>query len=154
MIDSVVNGAMAGALGTVALNGVTYLDIAVRGRAPSDLPDQVIGRSARDTGLSLGDEPRASHRRTGLGALFGYATGIGLGATYGLVRSRLGRVSIPMAGTALGAVAMVGANAPAVRMGFTSPRRWGTSGWLADLVPHAAFGLATAAAYERLVAPA
>lgn len=150
MMGSLVRGGTAGALGTAALNGVTFLDMAVRGRAPSQLPAQVVGRTARTAGLLLGEEPAGGHRRSGLGALFGYVTGVGLGAGYGLVRARLGRTSVPVAGAVLGAVAMVGANAPAVSMGLTDPRRWGVAGWLADLVPHAAFGLATAAAFEWL----
>jgi hypothetical protein len=32
----------------------------------------------------------------------------------------------------------------------TDPRAWGWSGWLADAVPHAAYGVATALAFDRL----
>jgi hypothetical protein len=46
---------------------------------------------------------------------------------------------------------MIGANAPLVRMGLTDPRKWGVSGWLSDLVPHAAYGLVTAATVHRLL---
>jgi len=35
-----------------------------------------------------------------------------------------------------------------VTTGATDPKAWGTSGWLADIVPHAIYGLVTSAAYE------
>jgi hypothetical protein len=36
-----------------------------------------------------------------------------------------------------------------VTTGATDPKTWGTSGWLADIVPHATiYGLITVAAYE------
>jgi hypothetical protein len=37
-----------------------------------------------------------------------------------------------------------------VAMGITDPRTWGTTGWISDLVPHLAYGLATAAAFEEM----
>jgi hypothetical protein len=45
---------------------------------------------------------------------------------------------------------MASSDAPAVKLGVTNPAEWGTSGWLADLVPHLAYGLVTAAVYEAL----
>jgi hypothetical protein len=62
----------------------------------------------------------------------GYATGLTVGALYGLARPAIGKLSLPLAGLALGAVAMA-----AVATGATDPKTWGTSGWLADIVPHA-----------------
>jgi hypothetical protein len=34
--------------------------------------------------------------------------------------------------------------------GLTDPREWGLEGWLADVVPHAAYGLAAAAALRAV----
>ncbi|HEX6421247.1 MAG TPA: hypothetical protein VFZ77_22285 [Acidimicrobiales bacterium] len=150
MSSRTLDGALAGAVGTLALDATTYLDIALRGRAPSEVPAQSAGRAAAALRLPLGDEPRAGHRRTGLGALLGYAAGIGSGAGYGIVRARHRGAPLALAGLALGAAAMAGANAPAVAAGLTDPRRWGRAGWLADIVPHLVFGFATAAAFERL----
>jgi hypothetical protein len=47
---------------------------------------------------------------------------------------------------------MVGANGPMVILGVTDPRSWSGTDWLADLVPHAVYGIVTAqvlAALER-----
>jgi hypothetical protein len=41
---------------------------------------------------------------------------------------------------------------PMTALGLTDPRRWGVEGWLSDVVPHAAYGLATAAALRALEA--
>lgn len=38
---SVIHGVTAGAVGTVVLNSVTYLDIAVRGRPSSSVPPKL-----------------------------------------------------------------------------------------------------------------
>ena len=38
---------------------------------------------------------------------------------------------------------MAGSDVPAVATGATDPKTWGTSGWLADIVPHAIYGLLT-----------
>lgn len=149
-MGSLMRGGVSGGLGTLALNATTFLDMALRGRPPSDVPERAVGAQARRAGVSLGDEPAARHRRAGIGALSGYATGIAFGAAYGLVRGRSKQPSVPLTGAVLGAVAMVGANAPAVSMGITDPRRWGVSGWLEDVVPHLVFGLVTAAVFHRL----
>lgn len=148
--DRALTGALAGAVGTLALEAVTYLDMAVRGRPPSDLPATMAGRAAESLGVPLGAEPRAGHRRTALGAIGGHGTGVGLGAAYGLVVRRPHGASLAVAGSVLGATAMAGANLPAVAGGVTDPRRWGLAGWLADLVPHAAYGFVTAACLDRL----
>ncbi|HEX6237353.1 MAG TPA: hypothetical protein VFZ68_09170 [Acidimicrobiales bacterium] len=145
-----ITGALAGAAGTLALEAVTYLDMAVRGRPPSDLPATMAGRTAEALRLPLGAEPRAGHRRTALGALGGHATGVSLGAVYGLAGRRLRGAPLATAGSVLGVAAMIGANLPAVASGVTDPRRWGLAGWLADLVPHAAYGIATAACLDSL----
>jgi hypothetical protein len=35
-----------------------------------------------------------------------------------------------------------------VAMGVTDPRSWPVSSWLSDLLPHLAYGFATAAVFE------
>ena len=42
-------GAAAGAAGTTALNAVTYLDMALRGRPTSDTPEQTVRRLSEVT---------------------------------------------------------------------------------------------------------
>lgn len=51
---------------------------------------------------------------------------------------------------AAGAGAMAAADIPLVRLGLSDPRRWGTAGWLSDLIPHFAYGVLTACVLRAL----
>jgi hypothetical protein len=150
MLRDTLAGVAAGAAGTVALNVATYADMAVRGRPPSAVPSKVAGALTQQIGISLaGEGPNtngeaADNRRSAIGSLMGYVTGVGVGALYGALRPRLGQVSIPLAGVALGLAAMAASDAPAVTNGATDLKTWGVSGWLSDLLPHLAYGLVTA----------
>jgi hypothetical protein len=165
MLREIGMGMAAGACGTVALNVATYLDMAVRGRPSSDVPGKVAEKVATGVGISALSAPassgadaaarqkeQASSRRSGAGALMGYVVGLGVGAGYGAVRPLLGKVPAPAAGLLLGAAAMASSDVPSVKLGVTDPRQWGTAGWLADLLPHLAYGLVAAAAYEVFTA--
>jgi hypothetical protein len=151
---ALLRGVVAGTLGTAALNATTYADIALRGRPPSSVPDEVVRKTVEERGIPLSsegpDSDAAAARRTGLGALSGYATGIAGGVAYALVRRRTGRVPLPVAGLLAGTAVMAATDAGSTAAGVTDPRRWGLSGWLADIVPHAAYGLVTAVAFDRL----
>ena len=142
----VLNGALAGAAGTTALDVVTYLDMTLRNRPPSEVPEQAVEKMANAVGVSLPDG-----RRAGLGALLGYAAGLGIGTAYGALRSRV-RWSppLPLAGVALGFGAMAATDAPIVGLGLSDPREWGVSGVLSDVVPHVVYGVVTAVAYDAL----
>src|SRR4051794_30051453 len=73
----VVAGAAAGAAGTTALNTVTYLDMALRGRPASDTPQQAVHKLADRAGLNIpGDGERREGRVDGLGPLLGVLTGV------------------------------------------------------------------------------
>ncbi|MFC6085225.1 hypothetical protein [Sphaerisporangium aureirubrum] len=144
----VMAGLLAGAAGTTALNVVTYLDQAVRGRPASTLPDQVAERFAGMAGVPLGDEEKAPGRAQGLGGLLGIATGLAVGAAYGGLRAAVPRPPLLPAAAGLGAVVLVVGAVPMTAMGLTDPRTWGLVGWLSDLVPHLAYGLVTAFAFE------
>ncbi len=72
--------------------------------------------------------------------------GLGLGTPYGLLRP--GGVSTPLTGVTLGLAAMVASDVPATALGVTDPREWPASSWAADIVPHLAYGLFTALAYD------
>lgn len=146
-------GLLGGAAGTAALDVVSYLDMVARGRPASDVPARVAGELAGRAGAPLqGDDPRTSARRSGAGALLGYATGLGLGAAYALARPAIGpgpRRALPLAsGMALGLAAMAASDVPAVAVGATDPQRWGVPGWLSDLVPHLVYGVVTAVVVE------
>jgi hypothetical protein len=147
-------GIAAGAVGTIALDVATYLDMAVRARPASSVPAEVAGALAQRAGVELAadgnDGERAGNRRSGLGALLGYGVGLGIGAAYGLLRPRLPGLPRPVAATGLGLAAMAASDVPAAALGVTDPRAWGAVGWASDLLPHLAYGLATASVYEAL----
>lgn len=149
MRREIATGMAAGAVGTVALNAATYLDMVVRGRPSSSLPADAADKVAGEMGVDLGEGDTAAGRKEGLGALMGMVTGLGVGALYGLVRSGLGlRIPLPLAGIGLGAAAMAGSDVPMTALGLTDPREWPPESWAADVLPHLAYGIAAAAAYE------
>lgn len=152
-----VNGVAAGAVGTSLLNLVTYLDMALRARPASETPTEAVKRIEENAGFTLADEGReseqASNRRQAFGALLGFVTGLGVGAMYGLVRPGMRSVPLAVAGTGLGLAAMAGSDLPATALGATDPREWAVQDWLADLVPHLAYGFSTALAFDALTDP-
>jgi hypothetical protein len=103
-------------------------------------------------GVDLSGDRDRANRRTALAALMGYATGIGFGAVYGIVIGRSRRPGWMAGGVVAGLGAMAGTAVPSTASGLTDPRRWGLTGWLEDLVPHLAYGFATAGTYEALTA--
>jgi hypothetical protein len=150
---SVTRGLIAGAAGTVTLNLLTYLDMAVRGRPSSSVPAETVREAAAAVGADLapeGDEDAAESRSQGLGALLGYVSGLGFGALYGALDGHRTHVSVPVGGVGLAFAAMAGANLPSAAMGVTDPREWGAEGWVADIVPHLAYGLVTAGVYDAI----
>lgn len=150
LLRHVAAGALAGAAGTTALNAVTYLDMALRGRGTSSTPEQTVEAAAGKLGVDIpGDEETAQNRTSGLGPLLGIASGVttgaALGAVYAVRRPPL------LAGGALAAVgAMAGTDAPMAALGVTDPRSWSAADWAADAVPHAVYGLVTAAALRLM----
>ena len=151
-IRSVLIGAAAGAVGTAALNIASYADMAARGRPASEAPATMVKSAAASVGLDAlaADDDAASNRRSGVGALLGYANGLTVGAAYGAVRPGLRRVPLLLAAVAAGAAAMALGDVPLVKSGATDPSTWGTSGWLADAIPHGVFGLAVALSFDAL----
>ena len=150
-MDSLLRGLAAGAVGTALLNAVTYLDIVVRARPPSSVPDDAVQRSADRYGVSLGADPQAAAtRRNGLGALLGHLTGFAGGAAFGLVRPLARSVPWPAAATLTGLGIMAATDTANVRLGVTHPREWSTADWAADLVPHLAYGAGVVLAFDAL----
>lgn len=151
-----VNGLIAGATGTVALNLTTYLDMALRARSASPMPAQTAGElaDAADVDLAPDNEEETEQNRTqGLGALLGYVSGLGFGALYGVLAPRLDGRSIPLAAGALTLAAMAGSNVPAAAVGVTDPKEWSAKDWVADIVPHLVYGIVTAAVYDSISRP-
>ncbi len=52
------------------------------------------------------------------------------------------------AGVVLGVGAMAGSDVPAAALGVTDPTTWDFNSWGSDIVPHLAYGVMTAVAYE------
>ncbi|RCW44630.1 hypothetical protein DFQ14_104219 [Halopolyspora algeriensis] len=154
MRHSLLHGMAAGAAGTTALNTATYLDMALRGRPASTTPEQTVRRAEELTGKALSasgtDTEPASNRRSGLGALLGLTTGIGAGMFYGAVRSRMPRAPLALMSLVAAVAANAGSVVPMSALGVTDPRQWPASSWAMDLIPHLAYGWATAAVYEQL----
>jgi len=138
----VLRGAAAGAAGTTALNAVTYLDMAGRGRGTSSTPEQTVEALAEKVHVQIpGDEEQRQNRVAGLGPLTGLAAGIGIGVLAGLARAA-GFRSQPLVGTALTTVGvLIGSNGPMTVLGITDPRTWSTTDWISDVVPHLAYGV-------------
>ena len=156
MVRETLIGAVAGAAGTVALNVATYLDMTVRGRPSSNAPSKMVDTLAKRIGLSSSaqgegsQDPATQNRESGLGALLGYVNGLGAAIAYGLLRTRLKRVSIPLAGIGVGLSAMAASDVPLVALRVSNPKTWGFAGWAADIIPHLVYGLVTLITYEAL----
>jgi hypothetical protein len=148
---SILRGAAAGAAGTTALNAVTYLDMAVRGRAASSTPSTTVEQLAGRAHLAVpGEGETRDNRVEALGALSGLVTGIGVGALLGLARGAGWRPG-PVAGALTAtAVALVIANGPMTALGVTDPRTWSGVDWASDLVPHVGYGVVTGAVLAGL----
>lgn len=149
--ELVLLGAAAGAAGTTVLNAVTYLDMALRGRGSSSTPEQTVERLAEVTHLRVpGEGETRDHRVAGLGPLTGIAAGVGSGALLGLARAAGWRPSWAVSGVAAAVLAVLGSDGTMSALGVTDPRTWPASSWATDLVPHLAYGLATALVLDRL----
>lgn len=74
---------------------------------------------------------------------------MGIGGLYGmLVDGR--KPPVPLAAVGLTLAAMAGGNVPAVAAGVTDPSEWSSPAWAADILPHLAYGLVTAAVHEAI----
>src|SRR3954468_3034712 len=120
-----LRGAAAGAAGATALNAVTYLDMAGRGRPSSSTPEQTVEALAEKAHVPIpGDEQKRRNRVAGLGPLTGLAAGVGIGVLTGLIRAA-GFRSRPLVGTGLlTAGVLVATNGPMTGLGITDPRTW------------------------------
>ncbi|CNE63655.1 Uncharacterised protein [Mycobacterium tuberculosis] len=148
-MDRVTRGLVAGAAGTTALNAVTYLDMAVRGRPASSTPEESVEMMADAAGVDLGEGEAADNRMAGLGPMLGFGAGLGAGAVYGLIAGGR-RLPNPVGTALLTGLAMLGSSAPMTVLGLTDPRQWSASDWVMDVIPHLAYGAVGAAVYNAL----
>jgi hypothetical protein len=151
LLRGALRGAAAGAAGTTALNGVTYLDMALRGRPGSDTPEETVRALSDKTGIPVpGEGEKPDNRISGLGPLTGLVSGIGTGVLLGIVSAAGWRPGRAVTTALATAGALVGSNVPMTALGVTDPRTWPASSWISDLVPHVAYGAVTAAVLDGL----
>jgi hypothetical protein len=142
-------GAAAGAAGTTALNAVTYLDMAIRGRPSSSTPEDTVEKLSDTIGVPVpGDEETRRNRLSGLGPLLGAVAGVGAGAALGaLLCGR--RPGFPLTMTVASGMGMVVGNGPMTVLQITNPAEWSPADWVSDVVPHLAYGAVTAFVLTR-----
>jgi hypothetical protein len=145
-------GLVAGAAGTTALNAITYLDMAIRGRPASDTPEKTIERLSEVTHVPVpGDEEARGNRLAGLGPLSGNLAGLAPALVLALLRAAGWR---PPALVELGSatlLAMISGNGPMTVLGITDPRSWSASAWLSDVIPHLAYGTVVSATLRGVI---
>ncbi len=145
------SGLAAGAVGTSVLNAATYLDMALRGRPSSSVPEADVEKLRASLGVPLGDDPdKAATRKEGVGALMGLLTGFAGGAAFGIVRPFAPRVGWPAAAALTGVAIMLATDATSTAMGTTDPRSWSPGDWASDLVPHLVYGAGVVLTFDAL----
>jgi hypothetical protein len=155
MARHLLDGAVAGAAATTALNAATFVDMALRKRPASSTPEQTVERGAALIGVPLpDDEAERRARETGLGSLLGTVAGVGVGVTLGALRGFTGRPSglAATTGAAFG-LAMLAGNGPMTALGVTDPRTWEPTAWAADVLPHLAYAVVAAATLDAFDRP-
>lgn len=157
MASSTLLGIIAGAAGSSALNIATYLDMAVRGRAastvPGDLAEYMLGAVGIELSTPDDEQPEEAkeNRKSAAGALFGYVSGLGIGALYGAVAPHIRDMPLPVRGVVAGLGAMAASDVPAIATGVTDPAEWGAAGWASDAAFHVLYGIVTVWAHDLLL---
>lgn len=144
-------GAAAGAAGTTALNAVTYLDMVARGRPTSSTPEDTVEQLSAKAHVPIpGNDQTRENRVAALGPLTGLVAGVGVGAALGLARAAGLRPGLLVSGVAATVGALIGSNGPMTVLGVTDPRTWALKDWVADVIPHLAYGVVTAGVLQGL----
>ncbi|MFC8617976.1 hypothetical protein ACFT9M_16395 [Micromonospora purpureochromogenes] len=78
--------------------------------------------------------------------------GIGAGAVFGVLAGTR-RMPLAVATALLGGAVMATTDGSLAVLRISDPRTWRRSDWIADLVPHLAYGMAAAATLNRLRPP-
>lgn len=139
---------LAGSAGIIVMDASSYVDMLIRGRPASQVPSALASRITDALGVGLGQQ--ADNRASALGGLLGNLTGLSIAVGYGIVRHFRAPRRTLSAGLAVGAAAMVASDVPIVAAGVSRLDQWGVTGWVADIVPHAVYGITTVAVYEAL----
>lgn len=151
MTGSLARGLAAGAAGTTALNTVTCLDMLLRGRPASSTSERVVDAAVKATGSKLlGQDAVAGARRGSLGSLTGIGSGVVTGVLASAARDAGVRLPAPLGAVAVGAAAMAASDIPAALLKATEPTTWTAADWMADAVPHLAYGAAVQAVLQAV----
>ncbi|MGY2001873.1 hypothetical protein [Blastococcus sp. SYSU DS1024] len=151
MTSTFVRGLAAGALGAVVLDAVNYLDMAVRGRPASTVPERLVDAVAARAGREIpGRGAARDARRTALGALAGTVNGLGVGVLASAVRSLGVRFPAPVGALLAGAASTAATDGAVAALGVSDPRDWSADDWLADALPHLAYGAAVQGVLEAV----
>ena len=151
LIRGALRGAAAGAAGTTALNTLSYLDMVARARPASTTPEATVEELSKRTGVDVpGEGQNRDNRVAGLGPLTGIAAGLGAGLVLGAARALGLRPGLVVSALVATVGALVGTNGPMTMLGVTDPRTWAAKDWVADVVPHLAYGIVTAGVLQGL----
>ncbi len=143
MFRHLLDGAVAGAAATTALNATTYLDMAITARPASSTPQQAVDELAKRAGHPVpGQGEQHDNRLEGIGPLAGLTVGVGVGTAAGVVWPVLRRVPFVSAAVLLGGTVMLASGGPVTALGITDPRSWSVRDWVSDAVPHVVYGAA------------
>jgi hypothetical protein len=151
ILSGVAAGAAAGAAGCAALDATTYLDMAVRGRPTSDVPEQTVEAVVRHLPVEVpGANSRRKNRIAGLGGLAGGLTGIGVGAALGALYGLGVRPPLAVGALVAGLGTMATTDGSIAGLKVSDPRTWSATDWLSDLIPHLVYGAVTYATLTAL----
>ena len=151
LIRGALRGAAAGASGTTALNTLAYLDMLARARPASTTPEDTVEELSRRTGIEVpGEGQKRDNRVAALGPLTGIAAGLGAGLVLGAARALGLRPGLAVSALVATVGALIGTNGPMTALGVTNPRTWAGRDWVADVVPHLAYGIVTAGVLQGL----
>ena len=143
VIQTLLIGLAAGAIATVVLTIVEYLDIAVTGRPTSTVPGEVA------VALTGGDPHRDRERAEKLNLPTHFAHGTALGAALAAL-SLLGLS--PVLTTVIFYVLLLGGDwTMYVLLGVTTPRSWTATQWIRELVLKGIFAAAMGVAFYWLI---
>ena len=149
MTGTFLRGLAAGAAGTVALDAVGHLDMLLRGRPASPVPGRLVDAVAQRIGRPVpGRGSGQESRRSALAALAGLGNGLGVGVLASAARSSGVRFPALVGAVFAGATSAAATDLAIAGLGVGDPRAWSAADWVADAVPHLAYGVAVQAVLE------
>ena len=138
-------GMLAGAAGTTTLNAVTYADMFATARPASSTPEATIEKLEVSANFPVpGNDEQRKNRIAALGPMTGISVGVIIGGFLGIALSLGWRPNPIVLAIVAASGALIGSNGPMTILGVTDPRTWTARAWASDVIPHLAYGAATA----------